>query len=86
MTTAMCSVRWARPCRMNTYCRTRNFEPLQPTTGPGRPDPLTMTAPVGEQPKRCLLCETSSISLRGTLRRRENGVGSPVDVDRFLGV
>ena len=31
-------------------------------------------------------CETSSISLWGTPRRRENGVGSPVDVDRFLGV
>ena len=30
--------------------------------------------------------ETSSISLWGTPRRRENGVGSPVDVDRFLGV
>ena len=30
--------------------------------------------------------KTSSISLWGTPRRRENGVGSPVDVDRFLGV
>ena len=30
-------------------------------------------------------CETSSMSLRGTPRGRENGVGSPVDADRFLG-
>jgi hypothetical protein len=35
---------------------------------------------------RLTAVETSSISLWGTPRRRENGVGSPVDVDRFLGV
>ena len=29
--------------------------------------------------------QTSSMSLRGTPRGRENGVGSPVDADRFLG-
>src|SRR5260370_13107539 len=53
--------------------------------GPGRTLGGGSIVSRGQLIPRTPALQTSSMSLRGTPRGRENGVGSPVDADRFLG-